>query len=167
MLSATSGILRGLSDILHYRPIINATYSDDGSVQDICRALSMRLREPNAVVRVSSSHVFAPHVDNNCAIQVVFKALLVLHSMIRSGATDNVLSFLGQQDLLRLRNVVGQTWDGEQPLFSTPAQQLNSLPQVTRHHRISDSMRSTWTAVYVATRSSATTLYEFSPRTIG
>jgi hypothetical protein len=51
MLCPTSGILRGLSDILHYRPIINATYSDDGSVQDICRALSMRLREPNAVVR--------------------------------------------------------------------------------------------------------------------
>ncbi|KAJ9117444.1 hypothetical protein QFC22_004294 [Naganishia vaughanmartiniae] len=32
--------------------------------------------------------------------------------MIRSGATDNVLSFLGQQDILRLKNVVGQSWDG-------------------------------------------------------
>ncbi|KAJ9098130.1 hypothetical protein QFC21_004459 [Naganishia friedmannii] len=76
-------------------PIINATYSDDGSVQDICRALSLRLRETNAVV--------------------VFKALIVLHSMIRSGATDNVLSFLGQQDILRLKNVVGQSWDGYAP----------------------------------------------------
>lgn len=54
--------------------------------------------------------------DVNFSAQVVFKALLVLHSMIRSGATDNVLSFLGQQDLLRLRNVVGQTWDGEHSL---------------------------------------------------
>lgn len=51
MLRPTSGSFSG-TDILHNRPIINATYSDDGSVQDICRALSMRLREPNAVVRV-------------------------------------------------------------------------------------------------------------------
>jgi hypothetical protein len=61
------------------------------------------------------------YVDNIFFVQVVFKALLVLHSMIRSGATDNVLSFLGQQDLLRLRNVVGQTWDGKQPLFPARA----------------------------------------------
>lgn len=37
-----------------HSPIINATYSDDGSVQDICRALSLRLREPNAVASVIS-----------------------------------------------------------------------------------------------------------------
>jgi hypothetical protein len=106
MLGPSSGLLRVLSDILHYRPIINATYSDDGSVQDICRALSMRLREPNAVVGVQRFKVLMRYVDNNLSVQVVFKALLVLHSMIR----------LGQQDLLRLRNVVGQTWDGKQPL---------------------------------------------------
>lgn len=79
-------------------PIITATYSQDGAVPDICRALSSRLREPNSVV--------------------VFKALIVLHHMIRSGSTDNVLSYLsgqGSQDILRLRNVVGQTWDGYAP----------------------------------------------------
>ena len=30
--------------------LVSATYSDDGSLTDIIRALSLRLREPNAVV---------------------------------------------------------------------------------------------------------------------
>ena len=32
-------------------PIIAATYSEDGAVDDVCKALSPRLREPNTVVR--------------------------------------------------------------------------------------------------------------------
>ena len=52
----------------------------------------------------------------------MFKALIVLHQMIRSGSTDNVLSYLGKTagtsgDVLRLRNVVAQAWDGVSSWF--------------------------------------------------
>ncbi|KAI0035312.1 ANTH domain-containing protein, partial [Vararia minispora EC-137] len=73
-------------------PIIAATWSDDGSVHDVCKALAPRLREPNAIV--------------------VFKALIVLHTMIRNGATDNVLQYLSSSDVLRLKNVGATQWEG-------------------------------------------------------
>ncbi|KAG6821473.1 hypothetical protein H0H93_010197 [Arthromyces matolae] len=72
--------------------IIAATWSDDGAIHDVCKALVPRLREPNTIV--------------------VFKALIVLHTMIRSGATDNVLGYLSNSDVLRLRNVSGGSWEG-------------------------------------------------------
>lgn len=46
------------------------------------------------------------------ARQIVFKALIVLHTMIRNGATDNVLSYLSSGDVLRLRNVGQGQWEG-------------------------------------------------------
>ncbi|KAJ3860920.1 ANTH domain-containing protein, partial [Lentinula novae-zelandiae] len=73
-------------------PIIAATWSDDGAVHDVCKALSPRFREPNSVV--------------------VFKALIVLHTMIRNGATDNVLSYLSSSEVLRLQNVSAGNWEG-------------------------------------------------------
>lgn len=72
--------------------IIAATWSDDGAVSDVCKALVPRIREPNVIV--------------------VFKALLVLHMMIRNGATDNVLGYLSQTDILRLKNVSAANWEG-------------------------------------------------------
>lgn len=73
--------------------IIAATWSEDGAVYDVCKALIPRLREPNAIV--------------------VFKALIVLHTMIRNGATDNVLSHLSSSEVLRLRNIsAGNNWEG-------------------------------------------------------
>ncbi|KAG6813864.1 hypothetical protein H0H92_006271 [Tricholoma furcatifolium] len=72
--------------------IIAATWSDDGAIHDVCKALAPRFREPNIIV--------------------VFKALIVLHTMIRNGATDNVLGYLSNSDVLRLRNVSGGSWDG-------------------------------------------------------
>ncbi|KAF8586364.1 ANTH-domain-containing protein [Ramaria rubella] len=77
-------------------PIIAATWSEDGAIHDVCKALSPRFREPNAIV--------------------VFKALIVLHTMIRNGATDNVLSYLSSADVLRLRNVAHGQWEG----YDTP-----------------------------------------------
>lgn len=48
--------------------------------------------------------------------QVILKALIVLHSMIRQGATDNVLGFLSGtsgQDVLRIKDSVGGgNWEG-------------------------------------------------------
>ncbi|TFY51426.1 hypothetical protein EVG20_g11006, partial [Dentipellis fragilis] len=73
-------------------PIVAATWSEDGAVHDVCKALSPRFREPNAIV--------------------VFKALIVLHTMIRNGATDNVLSYLSGSEVLRLKNVYGGQWEG-------------------------------------------------------
>ncbi|KAF5355356.1 hypothetical protein D9758_006098 [Tetrapyrgos nigripes] len=73
-------------------PIIAATWSEDGAVHDVCKALSPRFREPNAIV--------------------VFKALIVLHTMMRNGATDNVLSYLSSSEVLRLRNVSAGNWEG-------------------------------------------------------
>lgn len=90
--------------------LVAATFSDDGSLQDICRSLSLRMREPNAVV--------------------VFKALLVLHQMIRSGSTDTLLEFLGQGDALRLRNISGQNWDGVYPLIDNSILDLGPSPFV-------------------------------------
>ncbi|PSR80211.1 hypothetical protein PHLCEN_2v6793 [Hermanssonia centrifuga] len=73
-------------------PIIAATWSEDGAVHDVCKALSPRFREPNAII--------------------VFKALIVLHTMIRNGATDNVLAYLSSSDVLRLRNISAGHWEG-------------------------------------------------------
>lgn len=76
----------------YVEPLIAATWSDDGAVGDVCKALSPKFREPNAVV--------------------VFKALIVLHMLIRNGATDNVLSYLSSTDVLRLKNVGAGHWEG-------------------------------------------------------
>ncbi|PWN90690.1 ANTH-domain-containing protein [Acaromyces ingoldii] len=76
-------------------PIIASSFSQDGSLQDICRALGGRLREPSSLV--------------------VFKSLIVLHTMIRNGGIDNVLSHLASdQGSLKLKNVVqGGNWQGQ------------------------------------------------------
>ncbi|KAG8696553.1 hypothetical protein FRC09_008395 [Ceratobasidium sp. 395] len=76
----------------YLEPLIAATYADDGSIHDICKALAPRFKEPNAVI--------------------VFKALIVLHTIIRQGQTDNVLKYLASSEVLRLRNVSNGQWDG-------------------------------------------------------
>jgi hypothetical protein len=52
------------------------------------------------------------HAYELTPLQVVFKALIVLHTMIRNGATDNVLQYLSSSEVLRLKNVVGGQWEG-------------------------------------------------------
>jgi hypothetical protein len=42
----------------------------------------------------------------------VFKALLTLHQMIRSGSTDQLLDHLVKTDAMRLRNIGGQNFEG-------------------------------------------------------
>ncbi|KAH0836526.1 hypothetical protein J3R83DRAFT_8165 [Lanmaoa asiatica] len=94
-------------------PIIAATWSEDGAVHDVCKALVPRLREPNAIVRNISYLLHPiPHPALSWVAQVVFKALIVLHTMIRNGATDNVLSHLSSSEILRLRNVSAGNWEG-------------------------------------------------------
>ncbi|CDU25692.1 related to YAP1802-protein involved in clathrin cage assembly [Sporisorium scitamineum] len=74
-------------------PIIATTFATDGSLQDVCRALGNRLREPNATV--------------------VLKSLVILHTMIRNGEIDNVLSHLSSDiGNIRLRNVSNNSWSG-------------------------------------------------------
>lgn len=45
--------------------------------------------------------------------QVVLKALIVLHTMIRSGHTDNVLNYIAFSDILRLRQMANGERQGE------------------------------------------------------
>ncbi|KAF9644178.1 ANTH-domain-containing protein, partial [Thelephora ganbajun] len=71
--------------------LIAATYSEDGSVHDVCKALAPKFKEPNAIV--------------------VFKALLTLHTLIRNGSTDNILAYLSNGDMLRLKNVSAPNWE--------------------------------------------------------
>ncbi|PWN21643.1 ANTH-domain-containing protein [Microstroma glucosiphilum] len=76
-------------------PILASTFSQDGSLADVCRSLALRLRETNSIT--------------------VFKSLLIIHTMIRNGAVDNVLSHLSaDQAGLKLKNVSqGGNWQGE------------------------------------------------------
>jgi len=90
--------------------IIAATWSEDGAVHDVCKALSPRFREPNVIVRFIPVFQILALTTNT---QVVFKALIVLHVMIRNGSTDNVLSYLSSSEVLRLQNVSDGNWEGE------------------------------------------------------
>ncbi|KAK0557469.1 hypothetical protein OC846_000457 [Tilletia horrida] len=66
--------------------LITASFSEDASLNEIIRSLANRLREPNTII--------------------VFKSLVVLHTLVRHGAVDPVLSHLvsnGQQ--LRLKHI--------------------------------------------------------------
>ena len=40
-------------------PIIAATWSEDGAVHDVCKALAPRIREPNTIVRFIESFIIA------------------------------------------------------------------------------------------------------------
>ena len=55
-------------------------------------------------------YFFSSHVSRY--LQVVFKALIVLHTMIRNGSTDNVLAYLSSSNILRLQNVSSANWEG-------------------------------------------------------
>ncbi|GAA5913280.1 hypothetical protein JCM5296_007343 [Sporobolomyces johnsonii] len=60
-------------------PIVQATFNQDGALQDIVRTIGIRLRDPNTTV--------------------VFKALITLHTIMRSGALDPVYSYLSSSSL--------------------------------------------------------------------
>jgi hypothetical protein len=87
---------------------VAATYSDDGSLATACAGLGMRLREQNGIV---SFCVRSNVMKLIC--QVVFKALLTLHQMIRSGSTDQLLDHLVKMQSLRLRDLGDQNFEGE------------------------------------------------------
>ncbi|KAE8224567.1 hypothetical protein CF319_g2560 [Tilletia indica] len=66
--------------------LITASYSEDASLNDIIRSLANRLREPMTIV--------------------VFKSLVVLHTLVRHGSIDPVLSHLvSNASLLRLKHI--------------------------------------------------------------
>ncbi len=62
-------------------------------------------------MRLCDAHPLPPRILTSP--QVVFKALIVLHTMIRNGATDNVLSYLSSSEVLRLNNVSAGNWEGQ------------------------------------------------------
>lgn len=76
-------------------PIIASSFSQDGSLQDMCKALSSRLNDSSSLV--------------------VMRSLIVIHTLIRNGGVNNVLSAMSGsgQGSLRLRNVIqGGNWQG-------------------------------------------------------
>ncbi|KIR42098.1 ENTH domain-containing protein [Cryptococcus deuterogattii 99/473] len=81
--------------------LIAATYADDRSINEIVIVLAQRLRDPNGVV--------------------VFKGLLTLHQMIRTGQTEALLDVLARNDVLRLRNIYSQQFQGYVPPASMGA----------------------------------------------
>ncbi|PWN46422.1 ANTH-domain-containing protein, partial [Ceraceosorus guamensis] len=114
----------------HMDPIIASSFSSDGSLQDITRSLALRLREPSSIV--------------------VFKALLVLHTLIRNGGVDNVLRHVSSENgSLKLKNVAaGGNWQGYDAPRSLPSYSLYLDSRVSyyreMHHdviRSSDAAR--------------------------
>ncbi|WVQ75688.1 hypothetical protein IAR50_005318 [Cryptococcus sp. DSM 104548] len=81
--------------------LIAATYGDDRTLEDVIQALAVRLRDNNGVV--------------------VFKALLTLHQMIRTGASEGLLEILARHDVLRLRGLGGRGFQGYIPPSSLGA----------------------------------------------
>ncbi|GAA5971033.1 hypothetical protein JCM11641_004121 [Rhodosporidiobolus odoratus] len=55
-------------------PIVQATFNQDGALQEIVRTLGVRMRDPNSTV--------------------VFKSLITLHTVMRSGSLDPVFTYL-------------------------------------------------------------------------
>ncbi|EGG10529.1 uncharacterized protein MELLADRAFT_47066 [Melampsora larici-populina 98AG31] len=80
--------------------LISCTYQSDGSFQDVSRALRSKLRDPNS--------------------SIVFKALLVIHTLIRSGNSEEVMTYWSGVDGRDGRslglNVVSTTNDTPQNL---------------------------------------------------
>lgn len=78
----------------YMEPILAAANGRDGALQDVFRALSYRLQDPNSTV------------GGRALTQVAFKTLLVVHTLIRSSASVVVLSYLaGDPSALRLQRV--------------------------------------------------------------
>ncbi|POW15341.1 hypothetical protein PSTT_02269 [Puccinia striiformis] len=74
--------------------LVSSTYAADGSFQDVSRALRIKLRDPNS--------------------SVVFKALLVIHTLIRAGNAEEVMTYWSGLDgrdgrSLGLKDVVATT----------------------------------------------------------
>lgn len=109
-------------------PLIATTFSTDGSLQDACRALGSRLRDPSSTV--------------------VLKTLVILHTMIRNGEVDNVLGHLSTDGgNIRLRNVASSSWSGSSAPQTLPvyAQYLDERVRAYRdlkHDVIRSSDRS-------------------------
>jgi hypothetical protein len=125
----------------YLEPIIAATWDEDGAVSDVCRALQPRFREPNAIVRARALR--APRLLT--PVQVVFKALIVLHTMMRSGSTDNVLSYLSSHEVLHLRNVSAGQWEGAAFRARPPSPHSHARAQATTRRRTCSTTRSTST----------------------
>ncbi|KAG9050413.1 hypothetical protein FS837_005486 [Tulasnella sp. UAMH 9824] len=80
-------------------PLIATTYSQDGAIYDVLKALAPRFKEHNA--------------------NVLLKASIVFHMMIRHGDTDNLLSHAYQTGILCLRDVGKERWEGFPPPQNT------------------------------------------------
>ncbi|WFD26502.1 hypothetical protein MNAN1_001485 [Malassezia nana] len=80
----------------YMQPILKAAEGSSTNLQDVFWALQARLEDPNSIVCAK----------DELTTQTVFKALFVLHTMIRSSAATAVLSYLaGDPSAIRLARV--------------------------------------------------------------
>lgn len=103
-------------------------------------ARPLRLAFVNQIPSYAFQYALRQYHSSNIQppIQVVFKALIVLHTMIRNGATDNILAHLSQGDVLKLRNVSGGNWEGLCSLYSATCPLTCSSPLNTCDHHITN-----------------------------
>jgi hypothetical protein len=101
--------------------------------------------------------------------QVVFKALIVLHTMIRNGHTDNVLNHIASSDILRLRHVANGERHGERsyPItFPARITQSSLCLQAIPYQRTSRIMPHISKPVLVPTAISSTMQSVCNPKAI-
>lgn len=88
-----------LPSLQYIDPIVQATFNQDGGLQEIVRALTTRLRDDNTtVVRPA----LQPHIRGLSAHQLfaqVFKSLIVLHTLLRAGSLDATFSYLASSSI--------------------------------------------------------------------
>jgi hypothetical protein len=80
-------------------PIVQATFQQDGQIREIVQCLSAKLRDPSQTVRGSRAPtaLTASELIQTFRMrpgQVEFKALIVLHTIMRSGHLEAVFSYL-------------------------------------------------------------------------
>lgn len=91
--------LRLVSHAQYIDPIVQATFQQDGQIREIVQCLSARMRDPSQTVRsplLSPGPIRVLTTENRPRHrpQVVFKSLIVLHTIMRSGQLDAVFSYL-------------------------------------------------------------------------
>jgi hypothetical protein len=124
-------------------PLIVATWSEDGAVHDVFKALAPKVKEPNAVVSLDPWRLCPAtslDADASSLRQVVFKALLTFHTLIRNGSTNNILAYLSNGNVLKLNSVSTPNWEGAPsvtpPIPDVKMKKLTICAQDIRHQRI-------------------------------
>lgn len=103
----SSELFRELTVYRGSGPTIAVTYNDDRTLQEVCQALAPKLQDTMLSYVLIATVPRCSWVSRLVEFfeQVIFKALTVLHTMIRDFHTDDILNCITSLDTLRLRQV--------------------------------------------------------------